>query len=129
VQAFIRELEGGNQATAKEKNQLTVLEVALEMFSRGIEMLPVDLYASDPDHFLIEKKKIRPPLSALQGVGQNAARKIAEERLKSQFLSMEDLHNRTSASKVVIETLLNHGACHNLPETNQLTLFQLDLNA
>lgn len=130
VMEKLKELEGvGNQSTAKEKNQMTVLEVALEMFSRGINMLPVDLYASHPEQFLIEKNKVRPPLSSLQGVGQNAARRITEEREKGEFLSLEDLRQRTGASKVVIETLRNHGACHDLPETNQLSLFNLPIQS
>ena len=130
VLAKVKELEGNaNALTAKEKNLLIVLEVALEMFSREIQILPVDLYASHPEHFLVEENKIRPPLSSLQGVGQNVARKIGEERLRGEFLSLEDLRQRTGASKVVIETLENHGACRYLPETNQLSLFNLDLEA
>ncbi|MDW7670660.1 MAG: PolC-type DNA polymerase III [Bacillota bacterium] len=125
----IKELENNAaDQTAKEKNLLVVLEVALEMFSRGIRILPVDLYASHQEQFKVEENQIRPPLSSLQGVGQNAARKIAEERQKSPFLSLEDLRQRTGASKVVIETLQQHGACSDLPETNQLSLFNLDLN-
>ncbi|SMP47504.1 PolC-type DNA polymerase III [Anoxynatronum buryatiense] len=126
----LKELENlGNQATAKEKNQMIVLEVALEMFSREIEMLQVNLYASHPEQFIIEKNKVLPPLSSLQGVGQNAARRISEEREKGDFLSLEDLRQRTGASKVVIETLRNHGACHDLPETNQLSLFNLPIQS
>lgn len=122
----VKQLEAqGNEVTAKEKNLLIVLEVALEMFSRGIKIHPVDLYHSHAEQFLVGVQLIRPPLSSLQGVGQNVARRIAEERDKSEFLSLEDLRQRTGASKTVIETLKNHGACQHLPETNQLSLFNL----
>ncbi len=125
---YMGELENTAQKlTTKEKNQLVVMEVVLEMISRGIELLPVDLYRSHADRFLLEDKKIRPPLTSLQGVGQNAARSIAEEAAKGSFLSIEELRSRTGASKVVLETLKNHGSCDDLPETNQLSLFQLDL--
>lgn len=124
----MKELESTSQKLkAKEKNQLVVMEVILEMLSRGIELLPVHLYRSHADRFLVEDKKIRPPLTSLQGVGRNAAQKIAEEASSREFLSIEEFRNRTGASKVVIETLKNHGAFNNLPETNQLSLFQLDL--
>ncbi|RQD67793.1 MAG: PolC-type DNA polymerase III [Tindallia sp. MSAO_Bac2] len=125
---FMKELDKSTQKlTAKEKNQMVVMEVVVEMLSRGITLLPVDLYQSHAERFLLEENKVRPPLTSLQGVGQTAARKIAEEAQKRPFLSIEELRNRTGASKVVIETLKNHGACEELPETNQLSLFQLDL--
>ncbi|SDK46933.1 PolC-type DNA polymerase III [Natronincola ferrireducens] len=120
----IRELESmGNDATAKEKNLLTVLEVALEMYCRGIQLLPVDLYKSDADKFIVADKKLLPPLKSLQGVGQNAARSIVSAREKSKFLSIEDLRLKTKVTKTVIETLINHGCIHDLPETNQLSFF------
>lgn len=122
----VKQLEAqGNEMTAKEKNLLIVLEVALEMFSRGIKILPVDLYESRAEQFLVGNELIRPPLSSLQGLGQNVAKRIVEERDKGEFLSLEDLRQRTGASKTVIETLQNHGACQHLPETNQLSLFNL----
>ena len=63
IRAKIKELKlAGNDATAKEKNHLTILEVALEMYCRGIEMLPVDLYNSDADKFMIVDGKLLPPL-------------------------------------------------------------------
>lgn len=124
VRNKIIELENmGNNMTAKEKNLLTVLEVALEMFCRGIELLTVDLYKSDADKFIIMEKKLLPPLKSLQGVGQNAARSIALEREKGEFLSIEDLRIRTKVTKTVIETLINHGCIQELPVTNQLCLF------
>lgn len=120
----IIELENmGNNITAKEKNLLTVLEVALEMYCREIELLPVDLYKSDADKFCIVDGKLLPPLKSLQGVGQNAARSIASEREKGEFLSIEDLRQRTKITKTVIETLINHGCIKELPTTNQLSLF------
>ena len=37
----------GNEATAKEKGTVTVLEVVVEAMARGVRFLPVDLYKSD----------------------------------------------------------------------------------
>ena len=120
----IKELEAlGNDMTAKEKNLLTVLEVALEMFLRGIYLLPVDIYESDADKFLIKEGKLLPPLKSLQGVGQNAARNIVEARKDGEFISLEDLRLRSKITKTAIETLVNHGCISDLPETNQLCLF------
>ncbi|SHJ90999.1 PolC-type DNA polymerase III [Paramaledivibacter caminithermalis] len=122
----IKELsELGNNATQKEKDLLTVLEVAYEMYCRGFSFLKVDLYESDSDKFLIKNNSILPPLRALQGVGENAAKKIAEESRKSEFLSIEDIRLRTKISKTVIETLDKHGCLKDLPQSNQLSLFQV----
>lgn len=112
----------GSDATAKEKNMLTVLEVVVEMFARKIEVMPVDLFKSDAKKFKVVDGKLLPPLVALQGVGENAAINIVRERERGEFLSKEDLRTRTKVSKTVIETLSNHGALENMSESNQLSL-------
>ena len=114
----------GNDATAKEKNMFTVLEVAYEMYARGIKILPVDIYESDAKEFkVVGEKQILPPMIALQGVGENAAIHIQQERENGEFISKEDLQKRTKISKTVIETLTIHGALDNMSEKNQLSLF------
>lgn len=125
VKKKIKELESkGNSATAKEKSLLTVLEVVLEMYCRNISFLPIDLYESHPTKFLIvDNKYIRPPLNTLQGVGVNAALSIAKAREQGEFISLEDLRERTKITKTVIEVLKNHGALEGIPETSQLSLF------
>ena len=125
IKSKIDEIQSlGNEATAKEKNMLTVLEVALEMYARGIKIIPVDIYESDATKFrVIDDKTILPPMIGLQGVGENAAIHIQEERKNGEFISKEDLRKRTKISKTVIETLSNHGSLDNMSEKNQLSLF------
>ena len=124
VTAKINELsEAGNNLTQKEKDLLTVLEVAYEMYCRGFDFLKVDLYLSDSDKFIIKDNCILPPLRSLQGVGANAAKSIVEQRSKGEFLSIEDIRLKTKVSKTVIETLENHGCLQGLPSQNQLSLF------
>lgn len=114
----------GNDATAKEKNMLTVLEVAYEMYARNIKILPVDIYKSDATEFkVMGENQILPPMIALQGVGENAAIHIQQERENGEFISKEDLRKRTKISKTVIETLTNHGSLENMSDKNQLSLF------
>ena len=126
VKAKIKEIKSiGNDATAKEKNYLAVLEVALEAYCRGIEILPVDLYNSDADKFMIVDGKLLPPLRGLQGIGQNAVKSIVKARRQGEFISLEDLRNRAKVTKTVMETLIAHGCVDGLPETNQLSLFSL----
>ncbi len=113
----------GNDATTKEKSLLTILELALEMLVRGFNFKKIDLYRSDSKKFLIEENSLLPPLSALQGVGSNAAINIVAAREHGEFSSKEDVATRAKVSKTVIEKLTEHGALDELPDTNQLTLF------
>lgn len=120
----MRELSSiGNAMTQKEKDLMTVLEVAFEMYCRGFNFLKVDLYESDSDKFLIKDNSILPPLRALQGVGENAAKNIANESKEGEFLSIEDVRLRTKVSRTVIETLEKHGCLGSMPRLNQLSLF------
>lgn len=125
IKARKREIEElGNDATQKEKMMYIILEVAQEMYARGIKIAPVDIYKSDASEFqVIGEKLIRPPMTALQGVGENAAINIQEERKKGEFISKEDLRKRTKISKTVVETLDAHGALGEMSEKNQLSLF------
>ncbi len=113
----------GNSATAKEKSLNTVLEVVYEMNCRNIKLLPVDLYKSATDKFIVTEHGILPPLRSVQGLGVSAAIGIEKERNKKPFISIEDLRERTKISKTVIEILKDHGCVEGLPEKNQLSLF------
>jgi DNA polymerase-3 subunit alpha (Gram-positive type) len=113
----------GNDIGVKEKGLLTTLELCYEMYKRGIKLLNVDLYKSEAIKFTIEDDAIRPPLNALEGVGENAAKSIVLIRPQGEFISKEDLRIRCKVSKTVVETLANHGCLKGLPETNQLSFF------
>ena len=113
----------GNNISVKEKGLLTILEISYEMYKRGLNFLKVDLYKSEATKFKIEEDGIRPPLNALQGVGDNAAKSIVECRVNGEFISKEDLRLRSKVSKTVIETLDNHGCLEGMQESNQLSLF------
>jgi DNA polymerase-3 subunit alpha (Gram-positive type) len=126
VKNRIKELENlGYDITTKEKNLLTVLEVVLEMYARGYKIQNVDLYKSHSDKFIIDENGILPPLKSLEGLGENVARKIVEERNIKRFISREDLVNRGKVSKPALEVLMNHGCLEELPESNQISLFNI----
>jgi DNA polymerase-3 subunit alpha (Gram-positive type) len=125
VRCKIEELEQkGNEATAKEKNLLIILEVALEMFERGIKFLRVDLEESDARRFILTPQGLLPPLVALQGLGQAAAASVVEARRQRPFTSVDDLRQRTRVSKNLIDVFKEHGCFGSLPESDQLRLFE-----
>ncbi len=113
----------GNNLTQKDKGLLTILELSFEMYKRGLKFLKVDIYKSEATKFKIEEEGIRPPINALQGVGENAAKSIVECRQHGEFISKEDLRIRAKVSKTVIETLTIHGCLKGMQESNQLSLF------
>ncbi len=128
VRTRIAELEReGNAISAKDKNVLTILEVVNEMYARGISFLPVDLYKSDATRFKIEGEGIRPPLNSLQGLGAAAANAIVEAREQGEFISVEDLRIRSKASKTVIEILTQNGCLEGIPESSQMSLFNINI--
>ncbi|MBU3200273.1 PolC-type DNA polymerase III [Clostridium estertheticum] len=124
IRVKMDELEAlGKDIGVKEKGLLTALELSFEMYKRGIKLLNVDLYKSEAVKFTIEEDSLRPPLNALEGVGENAAKSIVLERVHGEFISKEDLRTRCKVSKTVIESLDNHGCLKDLPDTNQLSFF------
>ncbi len=127
IKRTVEEIERkGNTATNKEKDLQTVLEVAQEMYARGISCLPVDLYKSDATRFIITKEGILPPFTALQGLGAAAARNIVKAREEGEgeeFVSIEDLKMKSGISKAVIEILETHGTLKGMDQSSQMTLF------
>ena len=122
----IAEIEAkGNDATQKEKDMITALQMTYECLARGIEFLPVDLMKSDSFKFLPENGKIRMPFSSIDGIGENAAIKIKEARDSNEIFSVEDFQQKTMLSKAVMETLEQNHVFDNLAKTNQLSLIDL----
>ena len=124
VRAKMKEIQlKGREATQKENDMFSTLEIVREVYARGIKFLPVDVYKSDAIKFTVEDGMIRPPLISLKGLGESVARSIVAEREKEKFMSIEDLQSRGGASKTVIELLQTCGAIENLPKTSQMTFF------
>jgi len=120
----IDEIESkGNEATAKEKNLVTILELAIEMDCRGIPLRRVDLWESDATRFQITETGLLPPFASLQGLGESAARNLVHLRETEGIRSVEDLRSGAKLSKTVVEILEKHGCLQGLPDQNQLSLF------
>ncbi|MFG6148878.1 PolC-type DNA polymerase III [Halobacillus sp. B23F22_1] len=113
----------GLDATPKEKNLMTVLEISLEMCERGYGFKPVDLYQSSATDFLVDGNQLVPPFNAVDGLGTNAAINIVNARKEGEFLSKQDLRERSRISKTVLEYLDSQGCLEGMPEENQLSLF------
>jgi DNA polymerase III subunit alpha, Gram-positive type len=115
--------EKGFQALPKEKNMISILEMGLEMTARGFTFKSIDLYRSHATRFIVDGDSLIPPFSAIQGVGENAAKNIAASREDGDYLSIEDFQSRSKATKTIIEILSSMGCFRGLPDSNQLSLF------
>ncbi len=118
-------LAKGKEATAKDFDLYTVLEIVLEALARGIKFHPVDIYQSHYEKFTPKDKDgLICPFSSVQGLGNVAARRIFEEAQKGPFISVEDFKDRAGVSKSVIEALDAIGSLKSLPKTDQLCFFE-----
>ena len=113
----------GMEASTKETNLLTVLELANEMVERGFSFKMVDLDKSDASNFVIEGNSLIAPFRSIPGLGLNVANKIVEARNEQPFLSKKDLATRGKVSKTLIDYLTENKAITHLPDENQLSLF------
>jgi len=111
------------EASATEEKEQVSLQIVLEMRSRGIELLPVDVYTSAAEAFGVEADGIRPPLTSLPGVGPSAAQSIVGAREAGRFISKQDMTERARVSKSVLELLEKAGCLTDMPQQNQLSLF------
>lgn len=107
----------------KEKDTVFVLQLVREMYLRGFHVKPIDLYASDAMAFRILEGALLPPIASLDGVGEAAAKSIAEARVDGRFTSIEDLKKRTGISRSAIDMLREHGALAGMTESDQMELF------
>ena len=126
VKAAMKEIEDkGNDASTKEKNLLTVLQLANEMIERGFEFEMIDLDRSDASEWLMDGNKLIAPFSAVPGLGLNVAKQIVAARADKPFISKEDLAKRGKVSKTIIEYMTKNGVLKGLPDENQLSLFDM----
>ena len=116
----------GYEATNKEQGQLESLKLALESTARGMKYTNVDLYKSDSTVWKANSDNtIIPPFSAIDGLGDTVAQNIVEEREKKEFLSIEDLQKRCKISQTLIDKMRAMGIFKGLPESSQMTLFEI----
>ena len=95
------------------------------MYARGYEFMPIDIFRADARLFQIIDGKIMPSLSSIDGLGEKAADAVVEARKDGPFISRDDFWNRTKVPKTVIEKMHDLGLLGDLPQTNQISLFDM----
>lgn len=110
-----------SRRSAKDEEKLRDLRIVLEMYARGIEFVPIDIYRADAERFQIIDGKIMPSFASIEGMGMKAAQQIQEAAAKGTFISKEELASRAKIGKSTIEKLSELGILNDMPDTNQLT--------
>ena len=111
--------------TKKEQDTVKDMKIVQEMYARGYEFLPLDIYRAKATKFQIIDGKLMPPLSSIEGMGDKAAEAVEMAAEDGPYLSRDDFRQRTKVSKTVIDFMADLGMFGDLPETNQLSLFDL----
>ena len=126
VKAKMKEItDQGMDASTKDKNLLTVLELANEMLERGFDFKMIDINRSDASEWIIDGSTLIAPFDSAPGLGSNVAKQIVAAREDRPFISKEDLAKRGKVSKTLIEFMTNNGVLTDLPDENQLNLFDM----
>jgi DNA polymerase-3 subunit alpha (Gram-positive type) len=127
VKQKMKEIEmQGNQAANKDKDMYDDLELVLEMYERGFKFLPIDLHKSHATNFLIEDDSLRPPLNSISGMGNVAAEGIFNAvKEGGPFSSIDDLKTRAKVGNSTIDSLRKLGCLRGLPESNQMSFFDM----
>ena len=115
----------GDALSKKEQDSMKDMKIVQEMYARGYDFLPLDLYQADARRFKIIDGKLMPALSTIEGLGEKAADAVMDAAKEGKFLSKDDFRDRTKVSKTVIDLMDDLGILGDLPESNQLSLFDL----
>lgn len=125
VKQRIKEMHAMESMNKGEEDQLTMLEITNEMLARGYEFLPVDLYHSTAKTYVPENGKLRLPFVSLKGLGENAAKQLEEAGKKGEYLSVDDVSLRAGVGSGVIDILRTNGVLKGLPQTRQVSFFEM----
>lgn len=122
---FINEISKVDKSkrSAKDEGKLKDLKIVLEMYARGYDFVPIDIYKAKADRFQIVDGKIMPSFASIEGMGEKAAQQLYDAAQKGPFLSKEEINERAKIGKGAIEKMSELGILDGMPETNQLSLF------
>ncbi len=112
-----------DELSNKEQDELRDMRIVQEMYARGFTFLPIDLYRADAKYFQIIDGKLMPSIGSIAGVGPSVAEQVQKAAKEGPFLSRDDFRERTKASSTLIEKMQSLGLFGDLPESNQMSLF------
>ncbi len=107
----------------KEQDSYKDMKIVQEMYARGFEFAPIDIFKAHSKRFQIIDGKLMPAFSSIEGMGEKAAEAALEASKDGPYLSKDDFRQRTKVPKTVIELMDQMKLFGDLPESNQISLF------
>ncbi len=120
---YLDEYKKMDNPSKKDQDTIRDMRIVQEMYARGFDFMPIDVYRAQPHRFQIIDGKLMPSFNSIDGLGDNAAIAIAEAAKDGPFLSKDDFRERTKVSKNVTDLMADLGLLGDIPESNQLSLF------
>ncbi|MDE5718396.1 MAG: PolC-type DNA polymerase III, partial [Lachnospiraceae bacterium] len=114
-----------DELSKKEQDTQKDMRIVQEMYARGFDFVPIDIFTAQSRLFQIVDGKLMPSLNSIDGLGEKAADAIVEAAKDGPFLSKDDFRDRTKVSKSVIDLMSQLGLLGNIPESNQISIFDL----
>ncbi len=115
----------GDALTKKEQDTMKDMRIVQEMYARGFSFVPIDIYESEAHRFRIVDGKLMPSLDCIEGLGDKAADAVVEAARDGRFLSIDDFRQRTKVSKSVIDLMESMHLFGDIPQSNQISLFDM----
>ncbi|MCM1415844.1 MAG: PolC-type DNA polymerase III, partial [bacterium] len=114
-----------DELSKKEQDSYRDMKIVQEMHARGFSFVPIDLFTVQAKLFQIVDGKLMPSLISIDGLGDRAAESIVEAVKDGPFLSKDDFRDRTKASKSITDLMDQLGILGDIPESNQISIFDL----
>jgi len=114
---------GAEPLSNKEELAYGDMRIVQEMYARGYEFVPIDIFKAQSRSFQIVGDKLMPSINSIDGLGEKAADAIVEAAKDGPFISKDDFRERTKVSKTIVELMDSLNLLGDLPESNQLSLF------
>jgi DNA polymerase-3 subunit alpha (Gram-positive type) len=114
-----------DELSPKEQDTLRDMRIVQEMYARGYDFMPIDIFRAKAVDFQIIAGKLMPSLNSIEGMGEKAAEAVEEASKNGPYLSKEDFWQRTKVTKTVVDLMGDLGLLGDIPESNQMSLFDL----
>ena len=110
------------QLSPKEEAAYGDMKIVQEMYARGYEFMPIDIFQAKAKHFQIIDGKLMPALNTIDGMGDKAAEGVVEAAKDGPFTSCENFKNRSKVSGTIVDKMREMGMLGDLPLSDQMSL-------
>lgn len=113
---------GAKELSQKEEAAYGDMRIVQEMYARGFEFMPIDIFKAQAKHFQIIDGRLMPSLNSIEGMGDKAAEGVVEAAKDGPFTSCENFKNRSKVSGTIVEKMRALGILGDLPLSDQMSL-------